>query len=67
MNTWIDFCIIVDEENLQKAGIIIQKAYDEWWKLSDIQEPIADWICKNLNESGIIYEIYFKSEEEEEE
>jgi hypothetical protein len=66
MNTWIDFCIIVFETDLEKAEEIIKKAYDEWWELPDIQfEPLADWVCRNLNKNEIKYDIYFKNETEE--
>jgi hypothetical protein len=66
MNTWLDFCIMVSESDLQKAEEIIRKAYDEWWDLPDIQfEPLADWICRNLNRNEIEYDIYFKDEKEE--
>ena len=35
MNTWIDFCILVDEQVSEKAQRIIEKAYEDWWELPD--------------------------------
>lgn len=66
MNTWIDFCIIVnDEDDIDKAKEIIDKAYDDWWELEDASfEPIADWISRNLKEANIDFDIYFKEEKE---
>ena len=67
MNTWIDFVIIpCNDEDFTKAEEIISKAYDDWWTLPDAEfEPIADWICRCLNNNDIEFEIYFKNEDEE--
>lgn len=67
MNTWIDFCIILnDDRKLSQAEEIINKSYDEWWELPDAAfEPIADYIGRKLTENGIKFEIYFKQGEEE--
>ena len=66
MNTWIDFCILVSDKDLNKAKEVIEKAYDDWWTLPDAEfEPIADWVSDKLKENGIEFEIYFKHEEEE--
>ena len=67
MNTWIDFCIVLnDNHKLLRAEEIVRKAYDDWWELPDAQfEPIADWIGRCLEENGIEFEIYFKDEEED--
>lgn len=66
MNTWIDFCIIVnDGSDIVKVREIIDKAYDDWWVLEDASfEPIADWISRNLKEANIDFDIYFKEEKE---
>ena len=66
MNTWIDFCIVIGAyEDFTKAEEIVQKAYDDWWKLPDAQfEPIADWISRCLTKNDIEFEIYFKDESE---
>lgn len=69
MNTWIDFVIIpCNNKDFTKAEEIINKAYDDWWILPDAQfEPIADWICRCLDNNDIEFEIFFKNEEEEDE
>lgn len=66
MNIWIDFVIIpCNDEDFTKAEEIVSKAYDDWWTLSDAEfEPIADWICRCLDNNDIEFEIYFKDEEE---
>ena len=65
MNTWIDFCIVVSDKDLDKAEQIIQKAYNDWWELPDAQfETIADWISRCLTKNDIEFEIYFKNESE---
>ena len=67
MNTWIDFCVLVDEEDFENAKLIIEKAYDDWWELPDAQfEPLGDFIGGKLTENGINFEIYFKEEKAEE-
>ena len=66
MNTWIDFCILVSDEDFNKAMEVTTKAYDDWWELPDAQfEPLADWVNRCLTENDIEFEIYFKNEEEE--
>ncbi len=66
MNTWIDFVIIpCNNKDFTKAEEIVRKAYDDWWTLPDTEfEPIADWICRCLDNNDIEFEIYFKDEEE---
>ena len=67
MNTWIDFCILVSDKDFNKAKEVIEKAYDDWWTVSNAEfEPIGDWVSDKLKENGIEFEIYFKYEEEEE-
>lgn len=66
MNTWIDFCILVSDKDFNKAKEVIEKAYDDWWTVTDAEfEPIGDWVSDKLKENGIEFEIYFKHEEEE--
>lgn len=66
MNTWIDFCILVDND-FEKAEEIVRKAYDDWWELEDAAfEPLGDYVSRCLYESGIEFEMYFKDESEEE-
>ncbi len=67
MNTWIDFCVVIGTyEDLTKTKEIVQKAYDDWWDLPDVQfEPIADYVSRCLYENGIEFEMYFKNENEE--
>ena len=65
MNTWIDFCILVDND-FNKAEEIVRKAYDDWLELEDAQfEPLGDYVSRCLYESGIEFEMYFKESEEE--
>ena len=65
MNTWIDFCILVSDADLEKAEEVVRKAYEDWWELPDAQfEPIADWISRCLTENEIEFEIYFKDAKE---
>ena len=65
MNTWIDFCILISDKDLEKAEEIVRKAYDDWWELPDAQfEPLADWVSRRLKENEIEFEIYFKNKEE---
>lgn len=65
MNTWINFCILV-ENDFEKAEEIVKKAYDDWWELDDAQfESLGDYVSRCLYENGIEFEIYFKDVEEE--
>ena len=66
MNTWIDFIIIpCKSKDFNKAKEVIENAYDDWWTVPDAEfEPIADWICRCLDNNDIEFEIYFKNEEE---
>ena len=67
MNTWIDFCVIVHPKDISIAEEIIEKAYDDWFEMEDLQfEPIADYVGRCLFTNGIGFEIYFKEEEIEE-
>lgn len=67
MNPWIDFVITIDAyEDFQKAEEIIRKAYDDWWELEEAEsEAIGDWIGGRLTENDIVFEIYFKNEEDD--
>ena len=65
MNTWIDFCILVSDEDFNKAMEVAAKAYNNWWELPDAQfEPLADLVSRCLTENDIEFDIYFKDEEE---
>lgn len=68
MNTWIDFCIITEnEKDMDRAKKIVEAAYNDWWEIEDAQfEPIADYIGSRLYEKGIEFDIYFKNESEDE-
>jgi hypothetical protein len=64
INEWIDFCIVVEDEDCDRAEEIVNKAYDDWFAddfTSD--ETLADYIGNCLVASGIIYEIFSKEEE----
>ena len=57
MNTWINFCVVFNVPDITKAEEIVQKAYNDWWELPDIQfEPIADYISRCLMENDIEHE-----------
>ena len=68
MNTWIDFCIITEnEKDMDRAKKIVEDAYNDWWEIEDAQfEPIADYIGRRLYENGIEFDMYFKNESEDE-
>ena len=67
MNTWIDFCVLVDEEDFENAKQIVEKAYNDWWELPDAQfEPLGDYVSRCLTVKGIVHEMYYKHEAEEE-
>ena len=65
INTWIDFCILT-ENDVEKAKLIVETAYDEWFESTNC-ETIADYIGTKLYENGIEFEMYFKNESEDEE
>lgn len=68
LNPWIDFCILVDEMQFNKAKEIVEKAWDDWWDDDcGYDEPIADYISSCLTDNGIEHEIYFSDDNEEEE
>jgi hypothetical protein len=63
----LDYCILVDEDEIEMAQIIVQNTYDEWWDDEGVsQTPIAEIIKLNLRRTGIECEIYSKSNGEEE-
>ena len=67
MNTWIDFCVIVSDSDLEYAKTSVQQAYDNWWTIPDAQfETLADYVSRYLYENGIEFKIYFKDESKEE-
>ena len=68
MNTWIDFCILVSDEDFNKAMEVTAKAYDDWWDSEDADFDIliAEYIGMKLTENNIKFDMYFNNEEEEE-
>ena len=66
MNTWIDFCILVSDEDFNKAMEVTTKAYDDWWELPDAEFlPIAEYIGNCLEDNGIEFDMYYNNEEED--
>ena len=67
MNSWIDFCIVLENENdISDAREIIQQSYDSWFSAKNqTDEPIMEYISRRLNEVCIWHEIYFTDKEEE--
>ena len=67
MNPWIDFCIVLENENdISNAREIIEQSYDSWFSAKNqTDEPIMEYISRRLNEVCIWHEIYFTDKEEE--
>jgi len=67
MNPWIDIVITIEpDEDYARAYEVVEKAYEEWFEdTHESDEPISEWIGEKLTESEIKYEMYFKSEVEE--
>lgn len=67
MNPWIDFCIVLENENdILDAKEIIEQAYDSWFSAKNqTDEPIMEYISRRLTEVCIEHEIYFTDKEEE--
>ena len=67
MNPWIDFCIVLENENdILDAREIIQQSYDSWFSAKNqTDEPIMEYISRRLMEVCIWHEIYFTDKEEE--
>ena len=67
MNPWIDFCIVLENENdISDAREIIEQSYDSWFSAKNqTDEPIMEYISRRLTEVCICHEIYFSGKEEE--
>ena len=67
MYPWIDFCIVLENENdISDAREIIEQSYDSWFSAKNqTDEPIMEYISRRLNEVCIWHEIYFTDKEEE--
>lgn len=66
MNPWMDFVVLVNEEDFGKAKKILQDSMNSWFEDEDAEcEPIGEWISNKLKENKIEFEMYFKSEDEE--
>lgn len=67
MNPWIDFCIVLENENdISDAREIIEQSYDSWFSAKNqTDEPIMEYISRRLNEVCIWHEIYFTGKDEE--
>lgn len=63
LNEWIDCIFAVDPENADRTVGILEKAYDDWWKVEGI--CFGDWLENSLAKAGIKYEVFYKQEEEE--
>lgn len=67
MNPWIDFCIVLENENdISDARKIIEQSYDSWFSAKNqTDEPIMEYISRRLTEVCIEHEIYFTDKKEE--
>ena len=67
MNPWIDFCIVLENENnILNAKEIIEQAYDSQFSAKNqTDEPIIEYISRRLTEVCIEHEIYFTGKGEE--
>lgn len=68
MNPWMDLVILVNDEDLNKAKEVAEKAFDDFWNNPKVEEECwayGDWIGWKLKEAGINYEMYFKNGDEE--
>ena len=67
MNPWIDFCIVLENENdISDTREIIEQSYDSWFSAKNqTDEPIMEYISRRLTEVCIEHEIYFTDKEEE--
>ena len=67
MYPWIDFCIVLENENdISDAREIIERSYDSWFSAKNqTDEPMREYISRRLNEVCIWHEIYFTDKEEE--
>ena len=67
MNPWIDFCIVLENENdISDAREIIEQSYASWFSAKNqTDEPIMEYISRRLTEVCIEHEIYFTDKEEE--
>lgn len=66
MNTWIDFCILVSNEDFNKTTQIVAKAYDDWWESSDADSlSISEYIGSCLKDNEIKFDIYYNNEDED--
>ena len=66
MNPWIDFCIVLENENnILDAKEIIEQAYNSWFSAKNqTDESIMEYISRRLTEVCIEHEIYFTGKEE---
>ena len=67
IDNYLDFVITIEpDEDYAKAYEVVEKAEEEWFEdTHESDEPISEWIGEKLTENEIEYEMYFKSEAEE--
>ena len=62
--------ILVAEEDIERAAVILENAYNNWFDLENnpnLQSiPIGDYLSDELNKAKVFHEIYYKREPEEE-
>ena len=70
LNPQIDMVILVAEEDIERAAVILENAYNNWFDLENnpnLQSiPIGDYLSDELNKAKVFHEIYYKREPEEE-
>lgn len=58
LNKWIDLCILVNKEDLDKAEDIVDESYDDWFK-NDSCDTLSDHILDSLTKNDIPYQVYY--------
>ena len=61
LNEWIDLCILVNDDDYNKAIDIVQSSYDDWFE-NDSCDTILDHILDSLTENGIECKAYLNIE-----
>lgn len=66
MNPWMDLILLVNDEDFDKAKIVTEKAFDDFWNDPKVEEECwayGDWIGWKLKEACIKYSMYFRESE----
>ena len=66
MNPWMDLILLVNDEDFDKAKMVTEKAFDDFWNDPKVEEEClayGDWIGWKLKEACIKYSMYFRESE----